>query len=321
MQTRDNETMHFKSKLKKEEEASRYSKISLAQQLFEMSCALQNYFTEISKTILTFKENIIRIEAENQEMSVIYSTKRSEKCKELETFTKDAHDYSYRVINPHDLFKAGYFQKEQKDHYSYHLINFFIQILQEQTSKEANIGLMNYQSFLDSCKNNFINLPCKYTIVYFVGGESELFNKNKSEDRNYHYLCLIDKTDFNIHLINPLNDYSIPNDVISLKQLLDQTFETTNCKIRIAHAPICKKFYNSGCHTLLNIYSLLSDIDKFINNFSHHGNDQMGFFIPDNEMIRQQSYTVLSYILQNTKKNSAMGAYELYDEYLKYLRI
>lgn len=319
MQTGQNGAKRFTPKITREEEASRCKSISLAQQLLEMSSALQNQFTEISNTILTFKENISKIEAETQEASLICANSRSEEAEKV--YFKHSQDYSYRAINPYDLFKAGYFQKEQKDHYSFQLINFFIQILQTQTSKGSNTGLMNYQNFLDACYDKVITLPYNYTILYFIGCESDFFDTSKNTEIRYHYLCLVDKIHFNIHIVNPLNDYSITNDVISLKQLLDRTFETTKFKIRIVHAPICKKTYNSGCHTLLNIYSLLSDIDKFINNFSHHGNDQLGFFIPDNEMIRQQSYTVLAYILQNTSKNNALGAYELYYEYLKYLKI
>ena len=302
------------------------SPLSLAQELSDMSTSLSKQFNEINNTLLKFKDNVNKIEINNSitATSSLSNISGYTLADETSDIFDDFEDYSFKTIDPSVLLNAKYFQNNMTEPYSFQLINFFIKLLQDNTASGSPIGLINYQTFRDSVCAKQISLNHDYTIIYFIesdNGETDINNNNYPNYMKHHYICLVDKVNFNIHIINPLNNYSVSNDVIKLKLLLDTSFKTNKYKIRISHVPISKNFFNSGSHTLLNIYSLMSDIKKFVNNFNLKGNDQFDFFIPDNDMIRQQSFTVLAYILQNAVNTPELAFFKVYNDYLRNLKI
>ncbi|XBW38261.1 hypothetical protein QEN19_003850 [Hanseniaspora menglaensis] len=291
---------------------------SLYQQVQMMADSLKKQFIEINTTLTFFQENVNNIEKATLALvpacKITSNNSFDASFDSNTTVIVDEDDFSYEELKPNVLLKAVYFQDTQTTPFSYHLINFFINLVKKFGNNDVNIDLLNYQNFKDAWAAGKLALSFDYTIMYF-------FSEVKNKGTNHHYICLVDKKQKIIHLINPVNDYSVPNETINLKILLDKSKKSANFKIVIAHVPICKKNYNSGAHTLLNIYSLLADMNSFHENFMKKGNDQFNYFVPENELIRKQSYTVMAFMLQSAAENPKMVSFKKYNDFMRNIKI
>ena len=231
------------------------------------------------------------------------------------TLDKYTHDYSYYHSNSKELFYKEYFTDLSTLPYDFKVINFFMNLISTDNQSIISVELLNFEDFKNCLVEKIIRLKKKYCIIYMI---DKKFIKDHKTLLN-HYLCLVDVEKLTIHVINPLNDYSINSDIINLKLLIDLSYKTADTQIKICHNPITTKPHNSGCHTFLNIYSLVSDMNQYMNNVNNKANDQFTFFVPDNANIRNQCYTVLMYLLENCSNKSGMEHYQYYKEHLSNL--
>lgn len=285
---------------------------SIATELQHMSKSLNNKFDEIKDILNFFNDSMECIERENKKNKIIASN-RVKASPFNSTLESNREDYSFYHCNTQQLFHKEYFTDSCSLPYDFKLINFFLQLLSTDNESCSSIELINFEDFKNCLKEQRITFTKKFCLVYMIEKTS---TKSKNDDLK-HYLCLVDAEKLEIHLINPLNEYSINSDVINLKLIIDQSYSCTNTVIKICHNPITTKTYNSGCHTFLNIYSLVSDLDQFLSNVNSKANDQFSFFVPENPHIRQQCYTVLMYLLESSTNKKGMEHYEYYRQHVK----
>ena len=287
-----------------------FSEKSVESELQKMSNSLTHKFDEIKDVLSSFSSNISCIQKEEQ----LHKSKESNKnvvSPFTTTLKRNSEDFSYYRSNNQELFYKDYFLDSSTLPYDFKVINFFLQLLSVEST--TVIELYNFEDFKNCLIEKKIHFKKKYAIIYMIDRKKQQGHKAMLT----HYLCLVDVKKLEIHVINPLNDYSVNSDVINLKLLIDLSYNSDNTLIKICHTPITAKLYNSGCHTFLNIYSLVSDMNQYLSNVNSKANDQFTFFIPDNPNIRNQCYTVLTYLLENCSNKKGMEHYQYYKEYIK----
>lgn len=287
---------------------------SIAIELQHMSKSLNVKFDEIKNILNLFNGSMECIENENKKREVAES-KKIKTSPFNSTLQDNKADYSFYHCNNQQLFYEEYFRNSCSLPYDFKIINFLIQLLATDKESCSSIELLNFEDFKKCLLEERITFTKKFCIIYMI--EKTLIKEQKNVLK--HYLCLVDVEKLEIHVINPLNEYSINSDIINLKLLIDQSYKSTNTIIRLCHNPITTKSYNSGCHTFLNIYSLVSDLNQFLINVNNKANDQFSFFVPDNPHIRQQCYTVLMYLLESSSKKKGMEHYQYYKQHVKKL--
>lgn len=285
---------------------------SISTELQHMSKSLNNKFDEIKVVLNLFSESIHCIEKENKKNEITASDRL--KASPLNsTLENNREDYSFYHCNTQQLFHKEYFTETSSLPYDFKLINFFLQLLSTDNESCSSIDLMNFEDFKSCLIEQKITFTKKFCLVYMI--EKALIKETDNQIK--HYICLVDVAKFEIHVINPLNEYSINSDVINLKLIIDQSYNCNKTLIKICHNPITTKKYSSGCHTFLNIYSLVSDLDQFLSNVNNKANDQFSFFVPENPHIRQQCYTVLMYLLESCSNKKGMEHYKYYKQHVK----
>lgn len=287
---------------------------SIAIELQHMSKSLNVKFDEIKNILNLFNGSMECIENENKKREVAES-KKIKTSPFNSTLQDNKADYSFYHCNNQQLFYEEYFRNSCSLPYDFKIINFLIQLLATDKESCSSIELLNFEDFKKCLLEERITFTKKFCMIYMI--EKTLIKEQKNVLK--HYLCLVDVEKLEIHVINPLNEYSINSDIINLKLLIDQSYKSTNTIIRLCHNPITTKSYNSGCHTFLNIYSLVSDLNQFLINVNNKANDQFSFFVPDNPHIRQQCYTVLMYLLESSSKKKGMEHYQYYKQHVKKL--
>ncbi|KAL6935403.1 hypothetical protein ACO0R3_000446 [Hanseniaspora guilliermondii] len=287
---------------------------SIAIELQHMSKSLNVKFDEIKNILNLFNGSMECIESENKKREVAES-KKIKTSPFNSTLQDNKADYSFYHCNNQQLFYEEYFRNSCSLPYDFKIINFLIQLLATDKESCSSIELLNFEDFKKCLLEERITFTKKFCMIYMI--EKTLIKEQKNVLK--HYLCLVDVEKLEIHVINPLNEYSINSDIINLKLLIDQSYKSTNTIIRLCHNPITTKSYNSGCHTFLNIYSLVSDLNQFLINVNNKANDQFSFFVPDNPHIRQQCYTVLMYLLESSSKKKGMEHYQYYKQHVKKL--